>query len=93
MLCTFFFQLAYFVKTLGKVCMACHSWISGGTQRLSRVIGPALAKELIFTSRVLDGELAHQYGVVNHCVPQNDAGDAGFQRALQLAQEILPQVC
>ena len=28
--------------------------------------------------------------MVNHSVPQNDSGDAAYQRAIQLAQEILP---
>ncbi|KAH9492046.1 hypothetical protein Btru_029359 [Bulinus truncatus] len=64
---------------------------AGGTQRLPRIISPALAKELIFTSRVLDGNQAKEYGVVNHCVEQNNAGDAAYLRALQLAEEILPQ--
>ena len=31
---------------------------AGGTQRLPRVVGPAKAKELIFTARVLDGSQA-----------------------------------
>ena len=33
---------------------------AGGTQRLPRVIGPSLAKELIFTARVLGGEEAQK---------------------------------
>ena len=27
---------------------------------------------------------------MNHSVPQNDSGDAAYQRAITLAQEILP---
>lgn len=62
----------------------------GGTQRLPRVVGPSVAKELIFTSRVMDGWQALEKGVVNHCVEQNDAGDAAYHRAMELAEEILP---
>ena len=31
---------------------------AGGTQRLPRIVGPAKAKELIYTARVLDGKQA-----------------------------------
>ncbi|XP_042532120.1 enoyl-CoA hydratase domain-containing protein 2, mitochondrial isoform X2 [Dipodomys spectabilis] len=64
---------------------------AGGTQRLPRCLGVALAKELIFTGRRLSGEQAHQLGLVNHAVPQNEEGDAAYHRARALAQEILPQ--
>ncbi|KGL85776.1 hypothetical protein N309_00201, partial [Tinamus guttatus] len=64
---------------------------AGGTQRLPRCIGVALAKELIFTGRQIDGQQAFSMGLVNHTVPQNDEGDAAYQRALTLAKEILPQ--
>ncbi|XP_030062968.1 enoyl-CoA hydratase domain-containing protein 2, mitochondrial isoform X2 [Microcaecilia unicolor] len=64
---------------------------AGGSQRLPRAVGLAVAKELIFTGRQIDGEQAVTIGLVNHAVPQIDHGDAAYQRALVLAQEILPQ--
>jgi methylglutaconyl-CoA hydratase len=65
---------------------------AGGTQRLTRVVGPSLAKELIFTGRIIDGIQAKEIGLVNHAVPQNDNNDAAFQRSVELAKEIAPQV-
>ncbi|XP_073862519.1 enoyl-CoA hydratase domain-containing protein 2, mitochondrial isoform X4 [Macaca fascicularis] len=64
---------------------------AGGTQRLPRCLGVALAKELIFTGRRLSGTEAHALGLVNHAVAQNKEGDAAYHRARALAQEILPQ--
>uniref|UniRef100_A0A182PSU3 Signal peptidase complex subunit 3 n=1 Tax=Anopheles epiroticus TaxID=199890 RepID=A0A182PSU3_9DIPT len=63
---------------------------AGGTQRLPRILNPAVAKELIFTARQLSGEEAKALGLVNHAVQPNDAGDAAYRRALQLAMEIVP---
>lgn len=63
---------------------------AGGTQRLPRIISPALAKELIFTARVFSGEEAAKMGIVNASVTQNDNHDAAYLRALKLAEEILP---
>lgn len=62
----------------------------GGTQRLPRVVGVGKAKELIYTARILKGKDAEDIGLVNHCVEQNETGDAAYQRSLQLAREILP---
>ncbi|KAF6108398.1 enoyl-CoA hydratase domain containing 2 [Phyllostomus discolor] len=65
---------------------------AGGTQRLPRCLGVALAKELIFTGRRLSGVQAQALGLVNHAVTQNEEGNAAYHRARELAQEILPQV-
>lgn len=65
---------------------------AGGTQRLPRLINTSLAKELIFAARVVDGSQGSRLGLVSHAVEQNASGDAAYQRALQLAREINPQV-
>ncbi|XP_073200998.1 methylglutaconyl-CoA hydratase, mitochondrial isoform X3 [Lepidochelys kempii] len=64
---------------------------AGGTQRLPRMIGVSLAKELIFSARIVDGKEAKSIGLVSHVVEQNESGDAAYRRALALAQEFLPQ--
>ena len=63
---------------------------AGGTQRLPRLVGPAKAKELIYTGRIFNGEDAMKIGLVNQVVPQNKDGDAAYQSALSIAREILP---
>nr|XP_015211839.1 PREDICTED: enoyl-CoA hydratase domain-containing protein 2, mitochondrial [Lepisosteus oculatus] len=64
---------------------------AGGSQRLPRVVGVAVAKELIFTGRRLGGAQALELGLVNRTVEQNPTGDAAYGAALDLAREILPQ--
>ncbi|KAJ8277858.1 hypothetical protein GJAV_G00080940 [Gymnothorax javanicus] len=64
---------------------------AGGSQRLPRAVGFAVAKEMIFTGQRLGGERALQLGLVNRAVEQNSEGDAAYREALSLAREILPQ--
>ena len=40
----------------------------GGTQRLMRLLGPAKAKELVFTGRMVSAEEAFQLGLVNNVI-------------------------
>jgi 3-hydroxypropionyl-coenzyme A dehydratase len=43
----------------------------GGTQRLMRIVGPAKAKELVFTGKMITAEEAFQIGLVNKIVSLN----------------------
>ncbi|GBF34079.1 3-hydroxybutyryl-CoA dehydratase [Desulfocucumis palustris] len=40
----------------------------GGTQRLTRLVNPGVAKEILFTADMYDAEAAHKIGLVNHVV-------------------------
>lgn len=42
----------------------------GGTQRLTQLIGKGRALELLLSGNMIDAATAHQYGLVNHVVPQ-----------------------
>src|SRR5690242_276666 len=45
----------------------------GGTQRLARIVGPAKAKELVFTGKMITAEEAFQIGLVNKVVKLDEA--------------------
>ena len=45
---------------------------AGGTQRLSRLVGAAKAKELVLTGDHISAQEAYQIGLVNHVVPVDE---------------------
>jgi enoyl-CoA hydratase len=47
----------------------------GGTQRLSRVVGPAMAKEMIFTGKMISAQEAAAMGMVNVVCPADTLMD------------------
>lgn len=49
----------------------------GGTQRLARLIGPGMAKELIFTGDMIDAKTAFNIGLVQALVPGFKVDEAG----------------
>lgn len=59
---------------------------AGGTQRLARLVGGSIAKELTFTARRFDSSEAARLGIVNHAVES----DSSFEKALEIAREIVP---
>lgn len=56
---------------------------AGGTQRLARLVGPAKAKDLVFTGRFLDAAEALEIGLVDVVVPAADV----YGTALEMAQK------
>jgi len=59
----------------------------GATQRAARLIGPALAKELIFTGQPINAQRALQIGLVNRIVPHEELMPAVMELAGTIAQQ------
>lgn len=57
---------------------------AGGTQRLTRAIGKALAMEMILNNRVLTAQEALHFGLINRVVP----GERYLDEALELAGQV-----
>lgn len=57
----------------------------GGTTRLTRLVGPSRAKELVLTGKQIDAALAVQWGLVNQVVPAD--------QLLSAAETLVGELC
>jgi enoyl-CoA hydratase len=58
----------------------------GGTQRLTRLVNPGWAKEILFTADQYDARTAQSIGLVNHVVPAEQLLDFCREMANRIAQ-------
>ena len=61
----------------------------GGTQRLSRLVGPSIAKDIICSGRQVDAEEALRIGLVNEVVEPDQLHARALQRAVEFARGAL----
>ncbi len=59
---------------------------AGGTQRLSRLVGPSRAKDIIFTGRFVDADESLALGLADAVVPAADVYDTAYSWAAQFAE-------
>jgi len=59
----------------------------GGSQRLPRLVGKGIAKELIFTGDIIDAQTALRIGLTNRVVPAEDLLDQTIAIAQKIASK------
>lgn len=59
----------------------------GGTQRLARLVGAGIAKELLYTGKIIRADEAYRIGLVNHVYPLADLMDEAMKLASTIAAQ------
>ncbi len=59
----------------------------GATQRLPSLVGPSVAKELMFTGRIIDAKEALRIGLINRVVPKDKLKETVRELAGDLAEK------
>lgn len=59
----------------------------GGTQRLARLVGPGMAKQMIYTARNIKADEAFRIGLVNAVYPQEELMAAAKKMATGIAMQ------
>jgi enoyl-CoA hydratase len=57
---------------------------AGGTQRLTKLIGPVRAKEVVMAGKIIKGKEAYEIGLVTKCVPDEEVLEQAFALAKQI---------
>lgn len=60
---------------------------AGGTQRLTRLVGIAKAKEMVFTGMILTAQEAYDLGIVNHLAEPEELMDAAMAMAEKIVKK------
>ena len=63
---------------------------TGGTQRLSRLVGKSKAIELMIDGGLFTFEQAQEWGIVNHVWPAEENGKAWWDRVMEYAWSFCP---
>ncbi len=63
---------------------------AGGTQRLTRIVGKAIAMDMILTGRAIDAEEARAHGLVSRVVPRGTEVQEAIAIATRLARSSRP---